>query len=216
MQNINIATLIIILANAAISIKGFNDFTFFEKYKFNIAGIRRGEQIRMFTSGFLHVDFSHLLFNMLTLYFFADVVISTVGVTKFALIYLASLLVGNLLSLFFHKEEYHYSAVGASGAVTGVLYSAILFYPDMGLYLFFIPIAIPAWIFGLLYLLYSIYGMKSRMGNIGHDAHFGGAIAGYVLTIAFVPSLLETSLWIVLVLAVPIILLFVLHKLGKI
>lgn len=216
MQNINIATLIIILANAAISIKGFNDFTFFEKYKFNIAGIRRGEQIRMFTSGFLHVDFSHLLFNMLTLYFFADVVISAVGVTKFALIYLASLLVGNLLSLFFHKEEFHYSAVGASGAVTGVLYSAILFYPDMGLYLFFIPIAIPAWIFGILYLLYSIYGMKSRMGNIGHDAHFGGAIAGYVLAIAFVPSLLETSLWIVLLLAVPIILLFILHKLGKI
>lgn len=216
MQHIDIATLVIILANVAVSIKGFNDFSFFEKYKFNIAGIRRGEQIRMVTSGFLHVDITHLLFNMLTLYFFAGVVIDAVGVTKFVLIYLASLLVGNMLSLFFHKEEYHYSAVGASGAVTGVLYSAILFYPDMGLYLFFIPIPIPAWIFGILYLLYSIYGMKSRMGNIGHDAHFGGAIAGYVLTIAFVPSLLETSWWIVAVLAVPIILLFILHKLGKI
>ncbi|MBZ0326134.1 MAG: rhomboid family intramembrane serine protease [Altibacter sp.] len=216
MLNIDIATLVIILANVAVSIKGFNDFSFFEKYKFNIAGIRRGEQIRMVTSGFLHVDITHLLFNMLTLYFFAGVVIDAVGVTKFVLIYLASLLVGNMLSLFFHKEEYHYSAVGASGAVTGVLYSAILFYPDMGLYLFFIPIPIPAWIFGILYLLYSIYGMKSRMGNIGHDAHFGGAIAGYVLTIAFVPSLLETSWWIVAVLAVPIILLFILHKLGKI
>ncbi len=216
MQSIHIATLVIILANIAVSIKGFNDFPFFEKYKFNIAGIRRGEQIRMISAGFLHVDFTHLLFNMLTLYFFAGVVIGAVGVVKFVLIYLASLLVGNLLSFYFHKEEYHYSAVGASGAVTGVLYSAILFFPDMGLYLFFIPIAIPAWIFGLLYLLYSIYGMKSRMGNIGHDAHFGGAIAGYVLTIAFVPALLDTSLWIVAVLAVPIILLFVLHKLGKI
>jgi membrane associated rhomboid family serine protease len=216
MQHIDMATLVIILANVAVSIKGFNDFSFFEKYKFNIAGIRRGEQIRMVTSGFLHVDVTHLLFNMLTLYFFASVVIDAVGVTKFVLIYIASLLVGNLLSLFFHKEEYHYSAVGASGAVTGVLYSAILFYPDMGLYLFFIPIAIPAWIFGILYLLYSIYGMKSRMGNIGHDAHFGGAIAGYALTIAFVPSLLETSLWIVAILAIPIILLFILHKLGKI
>ncbi len=216
MQSIHIATLVIILANIAVSIKGFNDFSFFEKYKFNIAGIRRGEQIRMISAGFLHVDFTHLLFNMLTLYFFAGVVIGAVGVVKFVLIYLASLLVGNLLSFYFHKEEYHYSAVGASGAVTGVLYSAILFFPDMGLYLFFIPIAIPAWIFGLLYLLYSIYGMKSRMGNIGHDAHFGGAIAGYVLTIAFVPALLDTSLWIVAVLAVPIILLFVLHKLGKI
>jgi len=216
MSDMNMATLIIIIANVAFSIKGFNDFSFFEKYKFNIAGIRRGDQIRMLTSGFLHVDFTHLLFNMLTLYFFAGVVIGTVGVFKFVIIYLASLLIGNVLSLYFHKDEYHYSAVGASGAVTGILYAAILFYPDMGLYLFFIPIPIPAWIFGILYLFYSIYGMKSRMGNIGHDAHIGGAIAGYVLTLLFVPSLFQTSLWIVVLLAVPIAALYVLHKLGKI
>ena len=216
MTNIDIATIVIIAANVLISIKGFNDFSFFEKYKFNIAGIRRGEQIRMFTSGFLHVDISHLLFNMITLYFFAGVVISALGTIQFVLIYIAALLVGNLLSFYFHKDEFHYSAVGASGAVTGILYSAVLFYPDMGLYLFFIPIPIPAWIFGLVYLLYSIYGMKSRRGNIGHDAHFGGAIAGYVLTLSFAPILFQTNLWIILVLAVPIALLFVLHKLGKI
>ena len=216
MPKIDIATIVIIALNVIITLKGFNDFSFFEKYKFNIAGIRRGEQIRMLSSGFLHVDYTHLLFNMLTLYFFAPVVITTIGVTKFCLIYLASLVVGNLLSYYFHRNEYHYSAVGASGAVTGILYSAILFYPDMGLYLFFIPIAIPAWIFGILYLLYSIYGMKSRHGNIGHDAHFGGAIAGYVLTLAFVPLLFQTNLWIVILLAVPILLLFVMHRLGKI
>jgi membrane associated rhomboid family serine protease len=216
MQNIHPATIAIIAVNVLISLKGFSDFSFFEKYKFNIAGIRRGEQIRMFSSGFLHVDYSHLLFNMLTLYFFANVVIGSVGVTKFVLIYLASLLVGNLLSFYFHKNEFHYSAVGASGAVMGILYSAILFYPDMRLGFFFIPVRFPAWVFGLAYLLYSIYGMRSRLGNIGHDAHFGGAIAGYVLTIAFAPSLLETSLWIVTLLAVPIVLLFILHKLGKI
>ena len=107
-------------------------------------------------------------------------------------------------------------AVGVSGELSVFLYSAILFYPDMRLYLFFIPIAIPAWVFGLVYLLYSIYGMKSRRGNIGHDAHFGGAIAGYVLTLAFAPGLLQVNLWIVVVLAIPIVLLFVLHKLGKI
>ncbi|MBV1923835.1 MAG: rhomboid family intramembrane serine protease, partial [Flavobacteriaceae bacterium] len=99
---------------------------------------------------------------------------------------------------------------------TGILYSAILFYPNMGLYLFFIPIAIPAWIFGILYLLFSIYGMKKSLGNIGHDAHFGGAIAGYVMTILFAPGLLQTQLWIVILLAVPIVLLFVLMKLKKI
>ena len=215
MQNLHLATIIIIVANAVISIKGFSDFAFFEKYKFNIAGIRRGEQIRMFSSAFLHADFSHLLFNMLTLYFFAHVVIAQVGVTYFVIIYVASLLVGNLLSFYFHKDEYHYSAIGASGAVMGILYSAILFYPDMGLYIFFIPIAIPAWLFGMAYLLYSIYGMKRRLGNIGHDAHIGGALGGYVLTLLFAPSLFETHLWIVVLLAVPLILLFILHKLGK-
>ena len=127
MQEINMATLVIIGANVLISLKGFNDFSFFEKYKFNVAGIQRGEQIRMFSSGFLHVDFTHLLFNMLTLYFFANVVIVNVGVTKFLIIYFASLLLGNVLSFVMHKNEYHYSAVGASGAVMGILYSAILF-----------------------------------------------------------------------------------------
>lgn len=216
MQNLHIATIVIIAANVIISMKGFNDFSFFEKYKFNIAGIRRGEHIRMFSSAFLHADFSHLLFNMLTLYFFAPVVIMSVGVTYFVIIYVASLIVGNLLSFYFHKDEYHYSAIGASGAVMGVLYSAILFFPDMGLFLFFIPIPIPAWLFGMAYLLYSIYGMKKRLGNIGHDAHIGGAIGGYALTLIFAPYLFQTSLWIVALLAVPLILLFALHKLGKI
>lgn len=216
MENIHFATLAIIAANVVISLKGFKDFSFFEKYKFNIGGIRRGEQFRMFSSGFLHADFSHLLFNMLTLYFFADVVIHSIGYVKFILIYLASLLVGNLLSFYFHKDEYHYSAIGASGAVSGILYSAILFYPNMSLYLFFIPIPIPAWIFGILYLLYSIYGMKKSLGNIGHDAHFGGALAGYILTILFAPSLLNTQLWIIALLAVPLLLLFILIKLKKI
>ncbi len=215
MQNIHIATLVIIAANVLISMKGFKDFEFFEKYKFNIAGIRRGEQLRMITSGFLHADFNHLLFNMLTLYFFAGVVISYVGVSEFVIIYLASLIVGSLLSYYFHKEEYHYSAVGASGAVMGILYSAILFIPDQNLYLFF-AIPIPAWIFGVAYLLYSIYGMKTKLGNIGHDAHIGGAISGYLITLGFAPYLLETSLWIVILLAIPIVLLLILHKLGKI
>ena len=216
MGNMHFATLAIIAANVIISMKGFKDFSFFEKYKFNIGGIRRGEQFRMLSSGFLHLDFSHLLFNMLTLYFFANVVLSSVGATNFVLIYLASLLVGNLLSFYFHKNELYYSAIGASGAVSGILYSAILFYPNMSLYLFFIPIPIPAWLFGILYLLYSIYGMKKSLGNIGHDAHFGGALAGYCLTILMAPSLIETQLWIVALLSVPLLLLFILIKLKKI
>jgi membrane associated rhomboid family serine protease len=209
------AALGIIIANVLFSMKGFDDFSFFEKYKFNIGGIKRGEQIRMISSGFLHADMQHLIFNMLTLYFFADIVIITVGFVSFLIIYFASLIVGNLLSFYFHKDEYHYSAIGASGAVMGILYAAILFYPDMNLYLFF-ALPIKAWLFGILYLFYSIYGMKKQLGNIGHDAHFGGAIAGYVLAILFVPEILQTQLWIVGILAIPIIALFVLMKMGKI
>ncbi len=215
MGNISIVTILIIAANVIISMKGFSDYAFFEKYKFNIAAIRKGDYFRLFSSAFLHVNWTHLFFNMFTLFFFAEVVLHAVGTTAFLVIYLVSLLAGNLLSYYFHKDEYHYSAVGASGAVTGILYSAILFYPDMGLYLFFIPIAIPAWIFGILYLMYSIYGMKKQLGNIGHDAHFGGAVAGYVLTLAFAPFLFQEQLWIIILLAIPIVILFVMQRSGN-
>ena len=126
MGKLDIVVLLIIGSNVLMSLKGFNDFSFFEKYKFNIGGIRRGEQIRMLTSGFLHVDMVHLFFNMLTLYFFAPIVFGFLGKIQFLVIYFGSLLMGNLFSLFFHRDEYHYSAVGASGAVSGVIYSGIL------------------------------------------------------------------------------------------
>lgn len=215
MYNLSLVTIVIIAANAIISFKGFQDRSFFETYKFNIGSIRRGERIRMFSSGFLHVDITHLLFNMFTFYFFAETVIRAVGNFQFIMIYVASLLFGNLLSLYFHKEEYWYNAVGASGAVTGILYAAILLDPEMRLYLYFIPIPIPGYVFGIGYLLYSIYGMKNRIGNIGHDAHFGGAIGGYVITLMLMPSLFQTDLLYIGLLAIPIVLLFFLYKTGK-
>ncbi len=215
MGNLSLVTIVIIAANVIISFKGLNDYGFFERYKFNVGSIKRGEQIRMFSSGFLHVDSMHLFFNMFTLYFFADVVIAYLGSLNFIIVYVASLILGSLLSLYFHKDEYYYSAVGASGAVTGVLYSAILLEPNMGLYMFFVPIPIPGYIFGIGYLLYSIYGMKNRIGNIGHDAHFGGAVGGYIVTLMLAPWLFETNLLFVGLLAVPILILFVMHKTGK-
>ncbi|THD67875.1 rhomboid family intramembrane serine protease [Robertkochia marina] len=212
----NLSLLLIIAANVVVSLKGFNDFSFFERYKFNIGAIQRGEHIRSVTSGFLHVDYTHLFFNMITLYFFAPLVIRNFNGSKFLLIYFVSLLAGSLLATVFHKNEYHYSAVGASGAVTGVLYSAILLQPGMKLFLFFIPIPIPAYIFGIGYLLYSIYGMKNRLGNIGHTAHFGGAIGGYLVTLLLMPSLVVEETLMVILLAIPIVILFVLEKTGKI
>lgn len=214
-MNIDIITIGLILVNVVFSFKGFNDLSFFNSYKFNVGAIKAGDQLRMFSSGFLHANIPHLVLNMYVLYIFAPVVIFGLNNIKFLIVYVVSLAFGSLLSLFFHKDESHYSAVGASGAVTGVLYAAILLRPEMSLYLFFIPIPIPAYIFGVGYLLYSIYGMKAQNDNVGHDAHFGGAIGGYITTLLLMPSLFERNMNIVLLLLVPIVLLFVLKKIGK-
>ena len=215
-MNLHLATLLLIATNVLVSIKGFNDLTFFNRYKFNISAIRAGQRDRTVTSGFLHVDVSHLFLNMFTLYFFAQVVINWFGPGRFVLIYFISLLAGSLLALYFHRNEPYYTAVGASGAVTGVLYAAILLQPDMRLALMFIPIPFPAYVLGIAYLLYSIYGMKNRLGNIGHSAHFGGAVGGYLATLFFKPDILSSHPVMVGLLALPIVLLFVLQKLGKI
>lgn len=204
----------IIVANVLISYKGFNDLAFFRKYEFHVGSIRSGEQIRMLSSGFLHVDMTHLIFNMLTLWFFAPVVINYLGNFSFGLIYLGSLIFGSLLTMMFHKNEYSYRAVGASGAVTGILYSAILLQPDMMLGIFFI-IPMPAYLFGIGYLLYSIYGMRAKNDNIGHTAHFGGAIGGYLITLLKNPDMVYTNTLMVILLAIPIVILFIMAKAGK-
>jgi membrane associated rhomboid family serine protease len=210
----NMLLVILIAVTVLISYKGFNDLSFFKKYEFHIGSIHKGEQIRMLSSGFLHVDMTHLLFNMLTLWFFAPLVLAYLGDWTFVLIYLGSLIFGNLLTYVFNKNNYNYRAVGASGAVTGVLYSAILLQPDMMLGLFFV-IPIPAYLFGILYLLYSIYGMKSKSDNIGHSAHFGGAVGGYVITLMEQPQLLVEHTVMVILLTLPIVVLFILQRIGK-
>ncbi|WP_430400930.1 rhomboid family intramembrane serine protease [Flavobacterium sp.] len=210
----NTFLLVLIGINAVVSFKGFNDFDFFRKYEFHVGSIRSGEQLRMLTSGFLHGDITHLAFNMLTLYFFAPIVLDTFGNVNFLYVYFVSLIAGSLLTMYFHKNDFHYRAVGASGAVTGIIYSSILLYPEMNLYLFF-AIPIKGYVFGIGYLLYSIYGMKAKNDNIGHTAHFGGAIGGYLFTLIKVPSLIQTNTEMVILLTIPIIILFYLHKTNR-
>jgi membrane associated rhomboid family serine protease len=205
-ENINQAVLLIIIGNVLVSMKGFKDSAFLDKYKFQVGRILSGEKIRMLTSGFLHVDFMHLGFNMYALYLFGGIVAGILGMPNFLIIYFISLIAGNLYSLKYHKDEPYYSAVGASGAVSGIVYASILLYPDMSLYLFFIPIPIPGYIFGVGYLLYSIYGMKKQLGNVGHSAHLGGAIGGFAITLVLNPSLFATNKLMVLLLAIPIVL----------
>lgn len=206
----NIFLIGIIAVTAVVSFKGFEDTLFFRKYEFHVGSIRAGEQIRMISSGFLHADIPHLAFNMITLYFFAPYVCEYLGNFSFLLVYFGSLIFGSLLTMFFHKDDYNYRAIGASGAVTGIVYSAILLEPRILIYGF-----IPGYLFGIIYLLYSIYGMKTKNDNIGHTAHFGGAIGGYVITLIKYPSLFTENTFDVIVLAIPIIILFVMAKLGK-
>ncbi|MFN0729203.1 rhomboid family intramembrane serine protease [Polaribacter gochangensis] len=197
----------IIIVNVLISMKGFNEYVFLDKYKFQVGKILGGEKIRMLTSGFLHVDWMHLGFNMYALYLFGGIVAGLMGNISFLIIYLGSLLAGNMYSIYYHKNESYYSAVGASGAVSGILYAAILLYPDMTLMLFPLPIPIPAYIFGVGYLVYSIYGMKKQLGNVGHSAHLGGAIGGFVIALVMMPNLIMQNTLMVGLLAMPIILL---------
>jgi membrane associated rhomboid family serine protease len=206
----NIILLLLIGVNALVSYKAINNRYFFRKYEFHIGSIKSGEQLRMFSSGFLHVDFQHLFFNMFTLYFFAPHVIYNSNALYFLYIYMGSLIAGNLLTLYFHKNDYSYRAVGASGAVTGIVFSAILLEPNLYMYGF-----IPGYIFGFAYLLFSIYGMKAKNDYIGHVAHFGGAIGGYGITLVTFPQLIATQTVTIIALLVPIVILFILQKMNK-
>lgn len=206
----NFVVIAIIIANVLASYKAFNDSYFFRKYEFHVGSIRSGEQIRMFTSGFLHVDIQHLFFNMFTLFIFAPHVVGNLNNVLFLFVYFGSLVTGNLLTLYFHKDDYYYRAVGASGAVTGIIYSAILLEPN--LYMYGI---IPGYIFGFAYLLFSIYGMKAKNDNIGHVAHFGGAIGGYLITLSKKPELVQNETITVVALLIPIVVLFFLQRANK-
>ncbi|WP_394420785.1 rhomboid family intramembrane serine protease [Tenacibaculum mesophilum] len=208
--------IILIVANVLVSLKGFSDAAFFDRYKFQVQRILGGEKIRMLTSGFLHVDWLHLGFNMYALYLFGKVVDSSFGTFNFILIYFVSLISGSMYSLYQHKKTPYYSAVGASGAVSGVIFSSIMLYPSMELVMLPIPIPIPGYVFGVGYLLYSIYGMKNQVGNIGHSAHLGGAIGGYLITLVLRPGVITNHTIMVGIMGVIILGLFLFgDKLNK-
>lgn len=183
--------LIIIAATAIISYIAFSNHALFEKYKFNVGAILRNkEYVRLISAGFLHADLMHLLFNMMTLYFFGPIVIDAFGAFGFLLVYFGSILLGNVFSLYLYKNQSWYSAIGASGGVSGILFASIAMIPDLGIYFFFIPIAIPGYLFGFALFAYSVYMMLNprQNDNIGHAAHLGGAFFGLVYAVALQPE----------------------------
>lgn len=204
----DISLIVIMVLTTLVSIVGFGNDGFFDRFKFNIYTIRHyREWYRLISSAFLHADWMHLIFNMLTLYFFGPFIIAYLGRFAFVLIYFAAAIIGNLLTLRVYRNEPGYSAIGASGGVCGVLFGAIALEPHIEIFIMFIPIPIPGWIFALIYLAYSIYGMRRSLGNIGHAAHLGGAVAGMVIAVAMYPATLQYNALILGIMLIPIIVL---------
>jgi membrane associated rhomboid family serine protease len=140
--------------------------------------VRKKQYDTIVTSGFVHADLMHLIFNMVTFYFFAFPLERWIGSVKFALLYFIGLLVSHAGTYYKHKNNPEYASLGASGAISAVLFAAIVYNPNQSLYIIPIPVPIPAPLFGLAYLAYSWYSSKNPQGRINHDAHLGGALAG--------------------------------------
>ncbi|MDB6124994.1 MAG: Rhomboid family protein [Pedosphaera sp.] len=194
----SVFTILTIAVTVNCSILGFKSSAFVERFIFCPAYILRDKQYyRLFTSGFLHADWLHLLFNMYSLYAFGRNLELFIGPTKFLTIYFASIIGGNSLSLFLHRHHV-YRAYGASGGVCGILFASIFLLPGGEVGLFLLPFSMPAWLYAILFILSSFYGIRNKNDNIGHDAHFGGAIIGLLVTTAFYPQIVRYSLYLYL------------------
>ncbi|WP_324670767.1 rhomboid family intramembrane serine protease [Hymenobacter sp. GOD-10R] len=194
MNEIGIVGLVILAVTFLVSYKGFKDSIYFDQHLFRIGDIlHRKEYQRLISSGFLHAGWTHLLLNAATFYCFSGSIEEYLGFKNFLTIYFLSLVGGNLLSLFLHRHESGYTAVGASGAIAGLVFATIALYPGVEISLLALPYHIPGWLFGLLYVIISAYGISVKRDYIGHDAHLGGGLVGLVTTVALQPELLRTN-----------------------
>lgn len=167
----------------------------FDKLALDPYSISNGKKYSsIILSGFLHANFSHLIFNMLTFYFFAFELCSFIGGTKFLILYFGCLIIANIPSIIKNKSNPEYRSIGASGAISGVLFSYILFSPQSSLMIFPIPFPLPAYIFAILYLGWSYFAARQARDLVNHDAHFWGALAGVILTLLLVPDALKIFL----------------------
>ena len=191
-------TLIILAITVAVSILCFSRQEAFDKLKFSAYRVwHRRQWYQMLSYGLVHGGWGHLLFNMITLYCFGRIVEQyftaafggTSGPVFYIVLYVTALAVSSIGDLIKFRDDPSYSAVGASGAVSAILFAAILFEPKMGIYIYLIPVPVPAYIFAPIYLVYCIVMARKNMDNIGHSAHFWGAVYGLVYPLLLRPDI---------------------------
>jgi membrane associated rhomboid family serine protease len=188
-------TLIVIIITCVASFYAWNNPEVYRKWMMNPYRVKNNnEYYRFITSGFIHADYMHLFFNMYSLYLFGRIAESYIGALNLVLLFLLGIIVSDLPTYFKYKNSSHYNSLGASGGVSSVIFASILIDPIGDLGLLFLPITIPGFIFGVLYLIYCYYMAKRGQDNINHDAHFYGALFGIVYTAVLFPDTLPMFL----------------------
>ena len=205
MEHYNPLATVILIFTGLITYQGLRDQKYQERYSFWTDGILVHREFgRMISSGFLHGGWFHFGFNMIAMVSFATSLgDSFLNIWQLALVYFGSLLGGSALSLFVHRNHADYRGVGASGAVSGLIFASIVLYPAGGVSLFVIDL--PNWFFALIFIAVSIFGIKTQAGNIGHAAHLGGALAGILLAFALRPTTVLQNQWMLMLTLFPIL-----------
>jgi len=181
---------IIFIFTVITSLYAFYDHGIYGKFMLHPYSVSKGKHIyTVITSGLIHADWMHLFFNMFTFVAFAFTLEQMMGSWQFGLLYFFGLVLSDITTIFKNKDNFHYHSLGASGAISAVLFSYILFNPWSGIRILFIPFDIPAFVFGGLYLVYCMYASKNSRDNINHDAHFFGALTGLIFTVIFIQGI---------------------------
>ncbi len=193
------ASLVILAINIGLGLIALGNPALLQRLVFRPYEFARGHNRHtIISSAFAHADLAHLLFNMVTFYFFgATLLEGRIGTPKFVVLYAAGLLLSELGTYFKHRNDPQYATLGASGAISAVLFAAIVYFPTLRISMFFIPIGIPAPLFAVAYLAYTWWSARQNRGRINHDAHFAGALAGLVFVAITDPAAWSRALRIV-------------------